>query len=73
MNKGNKPENDSQSASADLKDIKSLLILLRVKTGASQAEIERALGINQATVSRQFRFGTVKPLRATVNAYDEGE
>jgi len=74
MNKRNKPDNDSQTASADIKDIKSLLILLLVKTGASQTEIARALGINQATVSRQFRFGTVKPMRAaTVNADDEGE
>ncbi len=68
----NNQETDPQDAtSAELKDIKALLILLLMKSGASQTEIARALGTTQATVSRQFRFGAVKPLSAeTISAHD---
>lgn len=55
---------ESLSPSAELRDIRALLVLLLMKSGASQAEIGRALGVNQATVSRQFGIGTVKPLSA---------
>jgi DNA-binding NarL/FixJ family response regulator len=56
-------ENDWDTAStAELRDIKALLVLLLLKSGASQTEIASALGITQATVSRQFKFGSVKPL-----------
>jgi hypothetical protein len=40
------------------------------QTRASQTEIGRALGVNQATVSRQFRLGTVNPLK-TMMVSDE--
>jgi DNA-binding MarR family transcriptional regulator len=72
MNKANKnQESDQQSSSsAELRDIKALLILLLMKSGASQTEIAKALGTTQATVSRQFRLGTVKPLSATFNTND---
>lgn len=56
---------DAQATPAtELRDIKALLVLLLLKSGASQTEIAAALGINQGTVSRQFKFGAVKPLTA---------
>jgi len=68
MKKVNKnQDNDQQNTSlAELRDIKALLILLLLKSGASQTEIAKALGTTQATVSRQFRLGTVKPLSALI-------
>jgi DNA-binding NarL/FixJ family response regulator len=67
-------KNDSQTtAVAELGDIKALLVLLLMKSGASQTEIAGALGINQATVSRQFKFGTVKPLSAKTISTDTGK
>jgi len=54
----------SQTPAAELRDIRALLVPLLIKSGASQTEIGRALGVNQATVSRQFRLGAVKPLSA---------
>jgi len=45
---------------------------LLMKSGASQTEIARALGTTQATVSRQFRFGTVRPLSAETISADDG-
>lgn len=51
-------------APGELRDIKALMVLLLMKSGASQTEIAKALGTGQATVSRQFRFGTVKPFSA---------
>jgi len=63
---------ESQTPSAGLRDIKALLILLLMESGASQTEIGRALGVNQATVSRQFRLGAVKPLSAMMVG-DEAE
>ena len=73
MKKVNKnQDNDQQNTTlAELRDIKALLILLLLKSGASQTEIAKALGTTQATVSRQFRLGTVKPLSAlTISAAD---
>lgn len=65
----NQDESQQGPASAELRDIKALLVLLLMKSGASQTEIAKALGTTQATVSRQFRLGSVKPLSAhTVNA-----
>ena len=43
-----------------LEDVKKLLVLLLLKLGASQAEIARALGISQPSVSRMIP-GTVQP------------
>ena len=66
MKKAITNQDDAQTglASGELRDIKALLVLLLMKTGASQTEIAKALGTTQATVSRQFRLGTVKPLSA---------
>jgi DNA-directed RNA polymerase specialized sigma subunit len=58
---------DSQHAVVNaLEDIKALLVLLLLKSGATQTEIAKALNITQATVSRQFRFGSMKPFEAAV-------
>jgi len=45
-----------------IEDIRRLLVLLLMKSGASQGEIARALGVNQATVSRKFGIGEVSPI-----------
>lgn len=64
-NNNNNKKTDSQTnSSLELRDIKALLVLLLLKSGATQTEIAGALGINQTTVSRQFKFGEVKPLTA---------
>ena len=47
--------------------IKTLLVLLLMKSGASQAEIAKALDITQGTVSKQFRFGNVRALTASLS------
>jgi hypothetical protein len=66
MKKATNNQDDVQGKpdSGELRDIKALLVLLLMKSGASQTEIAKALGTTQATVSRQFRLGTVKPLSA---------
>ena len=38
----------------ELEDIKRLLVLSLLRSGASQAEVARALGVNQSSVSRMF-------------------
>jgi len=50
---------------SELVQIKRLLVLMLTKYGASQKEIAEALGVNQATVSRNYR-GTAKPFRVSV-------
>ena len=51
----------------ELAAIKALLVLLLMKSGSSQAEIAKALNITQGTVSKQFRFGNVRPLTANLS------
>ena len=53
--------------SKELAAIKALLVLLLMKSGSSQAEIAKALNITQGTVSKQFRFGSVRPLTANLS------
>ncbi|MBI3743383.1 MAG: winged helix-turn-helix transcriptional regulator [Chloroflexi bacterium] len=38
----------------ELEDIKRLLILTLLREGASQAEIAKALGVSQPSISRMF-------------------
>ena len=75
MKKANSNQkNDSQTTPvAELRDIKALLVLLLMKSGASQTEIAGALGITQGTVSKQFKFGAVKPLSAKAISTDGGK
>ena len=51
-----------------LGDIKKLLIFALQKNGASQAEIARALGVNQSSISRQFTTGIKKSVGKRRNA-----
>ena len=63
MKKTNKKPTDNQQldTAAELRDIKALLVLILQKGGASQTEVAKALNTTQATVSRQFRLGNVRP------------
>jgi len=45
----------------ELDAIKRLLILLLLKSGASQREIAKALGMDQGNFSRAYPIGRVKP------------
>jgi predicted XRE-type DNA-binding protein len=67
---------DSNAENAVVKElaaIKTLLVLLLTKSGASQAEIAKALDITQGTVSKQFRFGNVRPLTASISEGAKGK
>ena len=45
---------DAIGALKELEDIKRLLMLGLLRDGVSQAEIAKALGVNQSTISRMF-------------------
>lgn len=45
---------DAISVLKELQDIKRLLALGLLKSGASQGEVAKALGVNQSSVSRLF-------------------
>jgi DNA-directed RNA polymerase specialized sigma subunit len=47
----------------ELDSIKRLIVLLLLKTGATQKEIGSALGIDQGTVSRMFQVEKVQKFR----------
>jgi hypothetical protein len=63
MKKSNKNQeaNPQQALVDELVGIKRLLLLLLLKGGATQNELGKALAMNQATVSRQYGMGKVKP------------
>lgn len=44
----------------ELEDIKRLLMLALLRDGISQAEIAKALGVSQPSISRMFPGGIVK-------------
>jgi predicted transcriptional regulator len=50
------PDNSSQSDRLlkELVDIKRLLVAGLMKTGMSQREVAKALGVNQSSISRMF-------------------
>jgi DNA-directed RNA polymerase specialized sigma subunit len=57
MNKNIKEQESKVSMSRiekELESIKKLIVLLLLKTGASQNEIAAALGIDQSRISRMF-------------------
>jgi transcriptional regulator len=56
----NKKKNPQDSTLRELDAIKRLLILLLIKSGASQGEIAMALHTDQANVSRMFPARRVK-------------
>jgi DNA-binding NarL/FixJ family response regulator len=56
-------EDDPQQVVVDeLKDIKGLLVLLLLKSGATQGEIAKALGTTQPTISKTYPLGDVDPI-----------
>lgn len=66
--------NDAATGQLDeLGDIKRLLVLLLLKCGATQLEIAKALGLNQATVSRNYAIGNVKALVVTMATRSDKE
>lgn len=48
---------------AELTAIKRLLVALLMRSGASQADIGKALGINQSNVSRMLSDGKAAPVK----------
>lgn len=48
---------------AELGDIKRLLVLALLRSGATQKEVAAALGVGQSTVSKMFPGGLPKPSR----------
>lgn len=44
----------------ELEDIKRLLMLALIRDGVSQAEIAKALGVSQPSISRMFPGGIAK-------------
>ena len=61
-----------ESVAEELRAIKGLLVLLLMKSGATQSEIAKALGSSQGTVSKQFRMRGVSPIAAKV-VHDRAE
>lgn len=49
----------------ELESIRRLLIFALLRSGASQAEIAVALGVNQSSISRMFPGGLAKPAKAS--------
>jgi predicted XRE-type DNA-binding protein len=49
-----KIDSESSNIYREIEHIKRLLILGLMRSGASQAEIANALGVNQSSISRMF-------------------
>jgi hypothetical protein len=62
---------DLDDVVVQIEAVKRLLVLLLMKSGSSQGEIARALGVNQATVSRHFGIGEVAPLTVALSGQTE--
>jgi DNA-directed RNA polymerase specialized sigma subunit len=56
-------EAKSDPMTAELDQIKRLLLLLVMKAGASQFEVAKALGCSQSTISEKYGFGAVEPIK----------
>lgn len=73
--KANQEDRDDQAAqvlsalAGEVEATKRLLVLLLLKAGSSQAELARALGVGQASVSR-LGIGSVPPLRIEAKTVD---
>jgi len=48
----------------ELEHIKRLLLLALLRSGASQAEVAKALGVSQPSISRMFPGGAGKAAKA---------
>jgi hypothetical protein len=58
------PQQSQMLVVEELRELKSLMVLLLMKGGASQGEIARALGVNQSTISRRYGAGDVELLQS---------
>jgi len=61
-----KKKEDSEAIGVlrELEDIKRLLLLALLKSGVSQADIAKALGVSQPSISRMFPTGIGKVAKA---------
>jgi predicted XRE-type DNA-binding protein len=61
------PTNDKarDALAREVEGVKRLLILMLLRGGASQAEIARALGVTQPSISRMFPSGIGKLAKRT--------
>jgi predicted XRE-type DNA-binding protein len=56
-----KSDSEATGVLRELEDIKHLLLLGLLRSGVSQAEVAKTLGVNQSSISRMFpRAGTAK-------------
>lgn len=55
-----RPDSDAVGVLRELEDIKQLLLLALLRSGASQAELAQALGVSQPSISRMFPGGARK-------------
>lgn len=57
-------DSDAIGVLRELEDIKRLLLLALLRSGASQAEVAKALGVSQPSISRMFPGGAGKATKA---------
>ena len=65
------PPDGREGLMHELADIKRLLVLLLLKGGATQSELAKTLNVGQATISRQYAMGKVKPLNVNGSRDDQ--
>lgn len=58
---------DAPDLAREVEGVKRLLILMLLRGGASQAEIARALGVSQPSISRMFPGGIGKLAKRTAS------
>ena len=59
-----KTDSEAIGVLRELEDIKRLLLLALLRSGASQAEVARALGVSQPSISRMFPSSIGKATKA---------
>ena len=57
-------DSDAIGVLRELEDIKRLLLLALLRNGVSQAELAKALGVSQPSISRMFPGGARKKTKA---------
>jgi predicted XRE-type DNA-binding protein len=56
-------DSDANAILRELEDIKRLVLLALLRSGISQADVAKALGVNQSSISRMFPGGAGKPAK----------
>lgn len=64
--KGNSAENTNGLILKELENIKNLLVLMLMKSGSTQNEIAKSLGISQTTVSMSLAHKNLKPMQVSI-------